>query len=339
MPGKEGGHIDALQYINDSVGCIFDGLMAYTCLKHTTDGGKSWKCVGAGPYIIPFSFVRADFGYYTGCGPEGFSFYLYDHGNYSEQDSIFAGKIPINSLLFINDSTGFLLSRGEKSHAYRTTDYGRTWKLSGDTSWHIMKVMFPSESKGFCLTFSDDLYSTTDLGASWTFVGKIPIWPVNDLFFLDSVTGWAGGDKGQILKTKTGGHSWEAVSTVTDDDIYKIRFFSESVGYYISIFRHHSIQYILYRTLTGPWEEEYSKDHGPVNVMINPVESSLLLTCDLPASEISTMDIIDLRGRRLFHTEGFSRKIDVSSFSSGIYFLRYNSPQGTFSEKFIIKGK
>lgn|GEM_PF-1214021 len=332
------GRIWGLQFINDSVGCICSNLMSYGGLSHSTDGGASWKSIAGGLSDIPFSFLRADYGYYKAYGPAGNGFYLYDHGQSTKQDSTFAGvNYLLDILLFINDSIGFLIPHCYSPQVYRTIDYGKTWELSGDAGI-AKKIIFPHMSKGFYLNTSSDLYSTTDLGATWTLVGRIPLSPVIDLFFLDSLTGWAAGNDGQILKTTSGGVSWEVVPAASTDDITRIQFFSESIGYYISIHHYQSSEakYILYRTHAGPWGIIQTDIRRPLKIVQNPVRSKLVLSFNTADQQITFIDIVTLKRQVVFHSDKFLREIDVSSFAPGIYFLRYKTLQGTFSEKFIV---
>lgn len=168
------GGILSMSFKNDSVGYMLAYVMGFGGLTQTVDRGITWTSIIGCDDNTKYSFPRASFGYLiTWIGSlGGFGLYLYDNGILVRQDSTL--PIPTSSMLFINDSTGFISNGGANEGTYRTTDYGKTWQLSGDSNWVIRKIVFPENSKGFCLTNTSDLYSTSDMGTTWSHLGNNP---------------------------------------------------------------------------------------------------------------------------------------------------------------------
>lgn len=54
---------------------------------------------------------------------------------------------------------------------------------------------------------------------------------LNDIYFIDSLTGWVCGDSGSILKTSNGGNNWTYIHSVNIDKIYSISFKTNQLGY------------------------------------------------------------------------------------------------------------
>ena len=54
---------------------------------------------------------------------------------------------------------------------------------------------------------------------------------LNDVYFVDNMTGWVVGSNGTILKTSDGGVSWAAQTSETDQELSSIHFIDENIGW------------------------------------------------------------------------------------------------------------
>ena len=332
------GSITDVQFNNDSNGYMCSYVCGMGGLAQTADGGATWKSIAGGEPDISYSFLRTDYGYCQAWGPYGYGFYLYDHGNYSVQDSTGPGIRWLKSILFINDSTGFLIKYLPKPSLYRTEDYGKSWtKLYiSDSSWTLPRLSFPDKFHGFFLNDSNYLFFSDDMGKTWNPVGQIPLQTVNDIFFLTPTTGWVAGPAGKILKTASGGMSWQVVPSGVSSNIVRIKFFSDTIGYFLTrIGPSWSDTYVLYRTHEGPWAIPETTKTKPVRILQNPVRSTLILSVNDPQAMISSLEIIDMKGKIVYHSDVVTEEINVSSFPSGLYFLRYTYNGVTYAEKVV----
>ncbi|NIV10274.1 MAG: glycosyl hydrolase, partial [Aliifodinibius sp.] len=56
---------------------------------------------------------------------------------------------------------------------------------------------------------------------------------MRSVYFLDTMTGWAAGDGGHILKTTDGGATWNILSNGIIDMVMSISFVNSNIGWAI----------------------------------------------------------------------------------------------------------
>jgi hypothetical protein len=337
------GSILSFNFRNNDTGFVGFTYMNEANLVRTTDGGSSWDLITEyfGDNII-YSFLRTDYGYYfrpdlpTSDTTKGLT--LFDNGLHSIQDSTFLDSLDVKSILFINDSTGFTLCGRFGYTMFRTFDFGKTWNETEYPLNKLKKIFFPGNERGFLLDTANFLYSSTDLGATWSLIDSIPMEHVLDFYFLNPDTGWAAGSHGNIMKTTTGGMQWEIVQSPTINDIVQIRFFSPDVGYMITRYCQYTnyCDYQLYRTHSGPWGVGEKEATRPIRIIENPVRTKLRLTATTSSELISPVEIISTYGKVVYHSDNYSAEIDVSSLPAGLYFLRYSTNLTSYVLKFIV---
>lgn len=128
----------------------------------------------------------------------------------------------------------------------KTINQGANWeRLSGYYFQTLIHdIHFPSVRTGYLLSggYLDEspdyiyLSKTTNGGTTWISnnFGTPAQGVLKTIFFTDSLTGYVGGQKGQILKTNNGGNSWQAQnSSAPNDTIERIHFVSASTGFAI----------------------------------------------------------------------------------------------------------
>jgi len=99
------------------------------------------------------------------------------------------------------------------------------------------------------------------------------------------------------------------------------------------------------------WEGNYTAEVGinenefMDNLMIypNPVSTLLNLSFDLSNTQDMNISLTDLTGKEIFSEKvenlkgSFSKEIDVSAFSKGIYFLKLISSEGNITHKIVLQ--
>ena len=79
--------------------------------------------------------------------------------------------------------------------------------------------------------------------------------PVNTtlrkLSFVDSLTGWAAGDSGTIIRTTTGGRNWEVQNSTIQSFILDIFFLTKNLGWALSIKDDFPFNSIILKTTNG----------------------------------------------------------------------------------------
>lgn len=115
---------------------------------------------------------------------------------------------------FLNDSTGFIA--GQAGLAYKTIDYGETWKPLARipalfASNDARSIFFVNDTLGYAA--SDRIYKTRNGGATWTqttIPGQDAQYAAKRMFFYDSLEGLVM-DNYSIYRTTNGGTTWSQV--------------------------------------------------------------------------------------------------------------------------------
>ncbi|MCI0488160.1 MAG: YCF48-related protein [Blastocatellia bacterium] len=128
----------------------------------------------------------------------------------------------LNSIFFVDPNLGWVVGIDSKDAGVilKTTDGGATWAASKIGFKQIpTRVFFHDANAGWMVGANprlgedeggggpSDILSTTDGGATWQSKRRISV-SLHDIFFLDRMTGWAGGTDGAIYHTTDGGQSW-----------------------------------------------------------------------------------------------------------------------------------
>lgn len=139
-------------------------------------------------------------------------------------------KNKLNSIIFINDSTGFCC--GADGTLLSTNDFGKSWSKSiFPSKKELLSLCFTSSGNGFIID-ENSVYKTDDLGKNWR---QIIINSFNKKFikirFINNSTGYICGSNGLLMKTVNGGEKWFEVETGTSDLIYDIAFADQQKGF------------------------------------------------------------------------------------------------------------
>ena len=81
-------------------------------------------------------------------------------------------------------------------------------------------------------------------------------------------------------------------------------------------------------------DEKFSKS---ILISQNPAKDFIKLKIKQQEIIVSNISIFDFSGRKLISTNNSINKIDISSLSSGIYFLQVETSKGLILKKKIIK--
>lgn len=222
--GKDSLHI--VFFINEKEGWTggADGT-----LLHTEDGGKIWQQVDIGSYldVAGIFFRDKETGWVLSGGRV---FRTADGGKSWEVSALPAVTLQRRSgptIIAEHGWTGGVYFFDEKRglatvglwFVFSTDDGGITWKAIEIPN--TAERFAPTDEKSGCLVGSSIL-CTKDGGMSWeeklgTRPGEqdringymVTIWGIS---FVDRLTGWGVGNKGQVWKTEDGGKSWKVVS-------------------------------------------------------------------------------------------------------------------------------
>lgn len=184
-----------------------------TILK-TTNGGVNWTALTSGTTINLSSvyFTSDLIGYVAGTGGNvrkttngGTNWTLLTSGTASN----------LNSVNFSSASTGWIC--GTVSAMRKTTNDGTNWTaqtLSGGTTT-MTSVQFVDANSGWATGMAGRINFTANGGTTWITQTSPSNNNLNNVFMLNSTTGWIVGENGTIMKTTTGGLSVPTAPTLT----------------------------------------------------------------------------------------------------------------------------
>ena len=202
-----------IYWVDTSVG--FLGGFGGTLLK-TTNGGMNWyqTYVDTGVVshlpILNFAFYNHQYGFACG-GFIDFSGVVWKTTDYGEswyETSVSAD--PIHSLHFL-DSMNVIGIGGDFEYgtgSVRSTDAGLTWTYTSLQVFGVgFKLAFRTPTEAWIpIGIGNDIPFTLNAGQSWSTYrilnhnGKVFDYSLRDIDFPDSLTGYAVGDDGVILK-------------------------------------------------------------------------------------------------------------------------------------------
>lgn len=107
-----------------------------------------------------------------------------------------------------------LFALGSSTHILKSTDFGNNWtsiKKKAPASIYGMQFI---GGKGYAVTRNGDFYISNDgTGNEWEYLSSTGADDVNDLLFLDGMTGFVIKENRHISKTTDGGVTWRSVLT------------------------------------------------------------------------------------------------------------------------------
>lgn len=118
-----------------------------------------------------------------------------------------------------------------EGYVISTTNGGDSWEIRLSQPSNV--VYFVDADSGFAGT-AGGVNRTTDGGDNWEFVDMGAPGPINQIFFMDTFTGWAVAHEGFMAKTTDGGRTWERQQYGTDRTVNDIFFVDENRGWYIT---------------------------------------------------------------------------------------------------------
>src|SRR4029453_4127649 len=115
---------------------------------------------------------------------------------------------------FVDANTGYAV--GRNSTVLKTTNGGNNWLfcLTYDSSGsRIYKTLHVFNKDTVIIAgYWGKIYKTTNGGSNWQYINSGVISYLNDIFFINSSTGYITGES-YLLKSTTSGNSWFALNT------------------------------------------------------------------------------------------------------------------------------
>jgi photosystem II stability/assembly factor-like uncharacterized protein len=199
----------------------------------TTDGGDTWSVVSSGSTdrLHRVSFV-GDTGWAVGLSSVILK--STDAGlTWTPQDA--GVTTHFRSVHFIDENVGWVAASPwgtpeMDGYVLKTTDGGDSWQVQLTEPSNA--VCFVDADSGLAGT-TGGVYRTTDGGDTWQFVDMGAPRTINQIFFVDTLTGWAVCQEGFMAKTTDGGRTWVQQQYGTDRTVNDVFFLDVNRGWYV----------------------------------------------------------------------------------------------------------
>ncbi len=233
--GGVNGFLESVFFVDDTTGWA---VGAPNITLKTTNGGMDWTQQSGNVSASSVYFANADRGFATGWG--GF-FLTTDGGNHWEVQPT---AMTALSVCCVNNDIGWRV--GNNGTIQKTTDGGWMWEFQSKTftSGDLRAVDFVDQLSGWVVGEGwPGIYHSSDGGGTWeaqdSTSSTMPYFTdLNDLFFYDSMNGWATGRKAVsgnhdilILHTSNGGKYWEEQAPSIRGNLYAITFVDQNTGW------------------------------------------------------------------------------------------------------------
>ena len=223
---------------------------------------------------------------------------------------------PSNQLGFVSvvDTSGIV-------RLMRTSDGGSTWAntLSVGLGDHLA-IDFANAFTGYAGGSNGTFYKTTDAGLTWN---SLPInGPVtsNQIEFLNADTGYVATNNGLLMRTYDGGQNWSSEVVDSAANLTYLKVVDTDIIYV------QRDDYTLFKRNYVTANEDVQALSQQIKVYPQPTSS--LLNIALPQGhKLEYFDLAGLDGKVLL--QGHEKLLDLSAFSSGVYFLRIKTNKGT----------
>jgi len=332
----------------DNLTCFasaYDAVINRDKIYKTSDGGQNWTVITMVPNmgIDDMQFLNKDSAWECGTsvGPDVRT--TTDGGNtwIVRTSGI---TMATERVFFLNYNTGFCAAN---FNLYRTTNAGLNWELNGNFIQAVKSLYFVNINTGW-LGFANNnrIRYTSNGGINWIdqVPPSVPTTAVFDLYFFNSLTGYAGNGIDRIFKTTNGGINW---GYQTDTGGSLIITFTDTLNGWTAT------NYGINRTTNGGGNITYTgfTNNGteiPLKYRLyqnypNPFNPATTIKLDLPEAANINLVICDLLGREIYQITNENLKAgsysftwDATSYSTGIYFYRLQTDKYSETRKLML---
>ncbi len=313
-----GRSLTAMDFFNESTGWVgaYRGInnIRYSTVLKTTTGGSNWDSVSLQPAtsIDNIKFYDSQTGWLTGIYQSKSFISKTTDGGASWNLQYTSNNNKILKLIYILDENHLWIA-ADNENLLRTTNGGLNWQVLSfgyPNSRSVSSLHFIDLNIGWAIVNypSAQIIKTSNGGNTWTSLFDDGIDHLSSLFFMNSMTGWATGSDGIIIKTTNGGEVFTEINSLSAEiaNIYSL-------------------------------SQNYPNPFNPVtNIKFNiPIgngrdRSVKLIIYDLLGKEIATLI------NQQMQSGSYSVDWDASNYPSGVYFYKLETENYTESKKMVL---
>ncbi|MCL2289179.1 MAG: YCF48-related protein [Bacteroidetes bacterium] len=326
------GNTTRFHFVDENIGfCIAGGISGTTAsvarVYKTINGGITWSATNNGHNLMiddlfSIHFIDKNIGFAGGGNNHTATFKTTDGGNsWTQVNSYRFGQIQ-----FINSDVGFASSKWRHpSRIFKTTDGGKTWTVVFEVNGRIEAMQFLNENVGFFVGNESLMYKTVDGGTTWQRL-TVPFGSYVSVKFLNQDIGFITDFHGDTYHTENGGISWQPLQKpyrVTGLEIYGNTLYAfgrngvilkRNIDYHTSLTENELLHFVIYP---------------------NPATDNIFIESDWTIEKIKIYDLAGRNVLNVVYKKG--QAINISSFPSGIYFVRIFSENRVITRKIIKK--
>jgi photosystem II stability/assembly factor-like uncharacterized protein len=226
--GSNSGFSD-IQFTDDLHGWI---STSQPKILKTSDGGLTWQVKNTSINIRQLFFFDNNFGYgvRTAFGSNDGAVVTFDGGDSWQTVSL--STQGLTSVFFITNQYGWMSN--SQGQVLKTNDGGQNWfsQTISFGGYSAESVCFKDSNKGW-LCGIGTFGKTDNGGRTWQDMPIPQIGPVflKDIYFIDTLIGWAVGNNGGIIKTLDGGNFWQVQRYGGFNDLFAIQFINTQIGW------------------------------------------------------------------------------------------------------------
>jgi photosystem II stability/assembly factor-like uncharacterized protein len=309
-------------FVNETLGYATTSGTYGGQVYKTTDGGVSWTVLNNGLDIIDegiasICFLNSTTGFISGGFNQKKVMKTTNGGaTWTQVSNQLFGNIQ-----FVTSLVGYGNRIGNYYGAmYKTTDGGSTWNLSIELQGEsINSFHFLDENNGYFVGDDSLFYKTTDGGTTWQ-QQTVPYGYYDLTKFYSTTIGYIVDENGVIYKTENGGENWTQIASQNSlNSIELVNNYVFTAGTYGKIYRSYSGIPVL-NTTDVQMEQQ-------ISVYPNPTFDYLNVKLD-ESNQVESFELFNVEGRffypKIAVQTNESIKLDVSHFSTGLYFLKVN---------------
>lgn len=336
--GFSNGYINDMYFLNAQTGfadCLVGGNGR---IIKTTNAGNNWVSVANGfQQLHSIFFSSVSTGYSCGSAQIVKST---DGGN-----SWFTLSNPFSGyqlgVYFINDNTGCVCGGNLLG---KTTNGGSSWiQVYNSGPFYLEEIILTDANTGYACGTTGVVIKSTNGGLNWTQQNSgTPNW-LHDMYMINNNTGWACGREGTIIRTTNGGINWTLQSTGVSDLLRQLHMVNSNTGYAVSDGG------LILKTTNGgvigiePIGNEIPKAFSLSQNYQNPFNPTTIIEFALPKAGNVLLKVFDESGKEILSliseyisAGNYKYELDMSEYSSGIYFYRIESNDFADTKKMVL---
>lgn len=329
-----GQNLNSLSFPNDITGFAVGDSGK---IHKTTDGGLSWfeQVSNTVNNLYGVSFYNLSYGYIV--GQNGIIIRTTNSGTIWYQNSNPLTQ-DLNCVQMVTNNSTAIAVGSSSTEIYCST-------ANGGTNW-IYSLMIPNNSlyslnhipglPGNIVAVGGNgrIRRSTNYGGSWTLITGGGTQTLNEVFFINSTTGYIVGNIGTILKTSNSGINWSSENSNTTFGLQSVYFINPGTGWIVG-----NIGIVL-RTgipVSVQNNNEVPKEFKLYQNYPNPFNPITIIRYDIIKKSFIKVELFDNTGKFLDVIEhgikdagSYYAKFNASKYASGVYY--YSIKVGDFTD-------